>query len=64
MQGMLRLQERFHCLAAEAPLPNMRFVCIAHDSTVHGSNSAWQVKYFALVVLQTSLRVLDSATTV
>src|SRR6266850_5521265 len=27
MQGMLRLQKRFHSLAAETPLPNMRFVC-------------------------------------
>src|SRR5713101_2474301 len=33
MQRMLRLQERFHCLAAETPLPNMRFVCVTHDST-------------------------------
>jgi 1-phosphatidylinositol-3-phosphate 5-kinase len=34
MQGMLRLQKRFHSLAAETPLPNMRFVC---DSCI----SAW-----------------------
>jgi 1-phosphatidylinositol-3-phosphate 5-kinase len=33
MQGMLRLQECFYCLAAETPLPNMWYVCVTHDST-------------------------------
>lgn len=33
MQGMLRLQKRFHGLAAEAPLPNMRFVHVNCNST-------------------------------
>ncbi len=33
MQGMLRLQERFHCLATETPLPNMWFVCVTADIT-------------------------------
>ena len=32
--------------------------------TVYGSNFSWQVKYFALAVLQTSLRARDSVTTV
>src|SRR6267154_475078 len=43
MQGMLRLQERFHCLAAETPLPNMWFVCIPHDSTWSQFSLAGQI---------------------
>lgn len=43
MQGMLRLQERFHCLAAETPLPNMRFVCVTHDSTCLQFSLAGQI---------------------
>jgi len=61
MQRMLRLQKRFHCLAAEAPLPNMRFVYF--KVTVRDANSPLQVKYFALAVPPTSSRALGSVTT-